>query len=131
MSLKFKSHLRVFVFSESIDLRAGFDKLTFLIHDRMRMKLIDGDLFLFMRKNRTKLKMICYDGTGVLLINKRLERGKFMSLYDLEHREITVDELDLLLRGSIVRRAFFGSMTRGSELTANTPTANLPSHGAD
>ena len=125
MSLKFKSHLRVFVFSEAIDLRAGFDKLTHIVEDRMKMKLIDGDLFLFMGRNRTKLKMICYDGTGVMLINKRLERGKFMSLYDLEHREITVDELDLLLRGSIVRRAVFGNINLQSSLTAGSIGINV------
>ena len=111
MSLKFKSHIRVFVFSEVVDLRAGFDRLTQIVETRMKQKLIDGDLFLFMGRSRTKLKMICYDGTGVLLIAKRIERGKFMSLYDLEHREITTDELDQLLRGSIVRRPVFGNRT--------------------
>ncbi len=116
MSLKFKSHIRVFVFSEVVDLRAGFDRLTMIVETRLKQKLIDGDLFLFMGRSRTKLKMICYDGTGVVLIAKRIERGKFMSLYDLEHREITTDELDQLLRGSIVRRPIFGSM-RASHLT--------------
>jgi transposase len=116
MSLKFKSHIRVFVFSEIVDLRAGFDRLTSIVETRLKQKLIDGDLFLFMGRSRTKLKMICYDGTGVVLINKRIERGKFMSLYDLEHREITTDELDQLLRGSIVRRPVFGNL-RASCLT--------------
>ena len=114
MSLKFKSHIRVFVFSEVVDLRAGFDRLTSIVETRMKQKLIDGDLFLFMGRSRTKLKMICYDGTGVLLIAKRIERGKFMSLYDLEHREITTDELDQLLRGSIVRRPVFGNLASRS-----------------
>lgn len=104
----------MFVFSEVVDLRAGFDRLTQIVETRIKQKLIDGDLFLFMGRSRTKLKMICYDGTGVLLIAKRIERGKFMSLYDLEHREITTDELDQLLRGSIVRRPVFGSHTSRS-----------------
>ena len=122
MSLKFKSCLRVFVFSEPVDLRAGFDKLTFFVESRLKQKLIDGDLFLFMGRNRTRLKMICYDGTGILLIAKRIERGKFMSLYDLEHREISVEELDILLHGSIVRRPLFGVM-RTPSLT-DLPTGN-------
>ena len=110
MSLKFKSNLRVFVFSETIDLRAGFDRLTSMVSEKMQKRLIDGDLFLFFGRNRTKMKMICYDGTGVVLINKRLERGRFMSLIDLEEKEITTDELDILLRGGIVRRPVFGKM---------------------
>lgn len=116
MSLKFKSNLRVYVFSESVDMRSGFDKLQCLVESKMKQKLVNGDLFLFMGKNKKRLKMICYDGTGVLLIAKRLERGKFMSLYDLEHREITTDELDQLLRGSIIRRPIFGAL-RPSSLT--------------
>ena len=110
MSLKFKSGIRVFVFESIIDLRAGFDRLTHLVNEKMGAKLIDGDLFVFFGKNRSKVKMIFYDGTGVLLINKRLERGKFMSLSDLEHREITEDELENLLRGGVVRRPIFGRM---------------------
>jgi hypothetical protein len=39
-----------------------------------------------------------------------MERGRFMGLEDLEEKEITVDELDWLLRGSTVRRAKFGTM---------------------
>jgi transposase len=71
---------------------------------------VDGDLFVFFGRNRRKVKMICYDGTGVVLINKRLERGRFMNLIDLEHREITVEELDCLLRGGVVRRPIFGQI---------------------
>jgi len=93
-----------------IDLRAGFDRLTHLVHDKMKAKLVDGDLFVFFGKNRRKVKMILYDGTGVMLINKRLERGCFMNLIDLEHLEITVDELDSLLRGGVVRRPVFGQI---------------------
>jgi transposase len=94
MSLKFKPQIRVFVFASIIDLRASFDRLTYLVREKMGAKLVDGDLFVFFGKNRRKVKMICYDGTGVVLINKRLERGRFMNVLDLEHHEITVEELD-------------------------------------
>lgn len=110
MSLKFKPGLRVFVYSEQIDLRAGFDRLSHLVCEKMQAKLVDGDLFVFFGRSRKKLKMICYDGTGVVLINKRLERGQFMSLFDLEEKEITTDELQTLLHGGVVRRPVFGKI---------------------
>lgn len=108
MSLRLKEGLRVFVFSEYVDLRGGFDKLSMLVRERMNAELVDGDLFLFLGNNRKRLKAICYDGTGLLLLAKRMERGRFMRLEELEEKEITVDELDWLLRGSTIRRAKFG-----------------------
>lgn len=103
-----KPDLRIFVYTEYVDLRAGFDKLSMYVREKMNAVLVDGDLFLFLGNNRKRLKAICYDGTGLLLISKRMERGRFMCLVDLEEKEITVEELDLILRGSIVRRAKFG-----------------------
>ncbi|HND84965.1 MAG TPA: IS66 family insertion sequence element accessory protein TnpB [Pseudobdellovibrionaceae bacterium] len=116
VSLKFKTDLRVFVYSEQIDLRAGFERLTSLVQEKMGARIIDGDLFVFFGRSRTRVKLICYDGTGVVLITKRLERGRFMNLFDIEEREITTEELDLLLRGGIVRRPLFGKI----------PLTNLP-----
>jgi transposase len=110
MSLRLKTDLRIFVFSEYVDLRAGFDKLSWIVREKMKAELVDGDLFLFLGNNRRRLKAICYDGTGLLLIAKRMERGRFMNLEDLEHTEITTEELDWLLRGSTVRRAKFGTI---------------------
>ena len=110
MSLRFKEGLRVFVFSERIDLRAGFDRLTSLVNEKMDRRLVDGDLFLFFGRSRKKIKMICYDGTGVCLLNKRLERGQFMNLFDLEEKEITTLELQSLLHGGVVRRPVFGKI---------------------
>lgn len=131
MSLKFKCGLRVFIYGEAIDLRSGFDRLSYFVKEKMQATLVDGDLFVFFGRSRTKVKMLCYDGTGVVLINKRLERGKFMSLFDLEEREITQEELLVLLGGGVVRRAKFGEIPE-------RPLTNLPlgfdargSNGAD
>lgn len=133
MSLKFKPEIRVFVYESAIDLRAGFDRLSGIVREKMGFKLVDGDLFVFFGKDRRKVKMICYDGTGVVLINKRLERGKFMNLSDLEHREITTEELDQLLRGGVVRRAIFGKMpltkcALGNELGEDVPDRAREQH---
>ena len=108
MSLKLRPGHRVFVFREYTDMRSGFDRLSMFIREKMNATLVDGDLFLFIGKNRKRLKGLCYDGTGLLLISKRLEQGKFMRLEDLEFEQITVDELDWLIRGSVVKRAKFG-----------------------
>jgi transposase len=108
MSLRLRTGHRVFVYSQYVDLRAGFNKLSMFVRERMSAKLVDGDLFLFMGKNRKKIKAICFDGTGLLVIAKRLDSGCFMKLEKLESLEITADELDALLRGSVIKRTYFG-----------------------
>lgn len=89
-------------------MRSGFDRLSMIVREKMKARLVDGDLFLFVGKNRKRLKGLCFDGTGLLLIAKRLEQGKFMTVEALETEEITVDELDWLLRGSVIKRTKFG-----------------------
>jgi transposase len=108
MSFQLRSGHRVFVFTEAIDFRAGFDKLSMLVREKMKKELVEGDLFLFLGKNRKRLKAICYDGTGLLLLAKRLERGKFMSVSEFEGSELSVEELNYVISGGVVRRKYFG-----------------------
>lgn len=108
MSFQLRSGHRVFVFTEAIDFRAGFDKLSMLVREKMKKELVEGDLFLFLGRNRKRLKALCYDGTGLLLLSKRLERGKFMNVAEFEEFELTVEELNYVISGGVVRRKYFG-----------------------
>lgn len=121
MSVSLRSGHRIFVYSEYIDLRSGFDRLSMIIREKMAAKLLDGDLFIFMGNHRKKCKALCYDGSGVILINKRLEHGTFMRLSELEANEITHEEFEVLFHGSVIRRAKFGD----SALTRAHGGANM------
>lgn len=97
--------LRVFVYRELIDMRCGFEKLhSYCVH-QMRAVMDQGHVYLFFGKNRRRIKILVYDGSGLVLIAKRIERGQFMSHAELLGRsEITQDELKLILHGSVIRR---------------------------
>lgn len=97
--------LRVFIYRDTIDMRCGFERLhSFCVH-QMQAIMDQGHVYLFFGKNRKRIKVLVYDGSGLVLIAKRIERGKFMSLEELLGRsEITQDELKLILHGSVVRR---------------------------
>lgn len=124
MSLRPRAGHRIFVLSEYVDMRAGFDRLSGYVRERMKSKLVDGDLFIFLGTNRRRLKAIYYDGTGVVLLTKRLEHGHFMRLSQLENTEITVQEFELLFRGSVIRRSQFGesALTRAHGMTHSLET---------
>lgn len=107
MSLNFKPGLRVFVYAEAIDMRWGFSRLQALVSERMKENLFEGNLFLFLGRNRRRAKMLVFDGTGLVLIIKRLDRNIFMPVEDLfETREITQEELERLLDGANLRVVF-------------------------
>ena len=97
--------LRVFVYREEVDMRCGFEKLhSFCVH-QMSAIMDQGHVYLFFGKNRKRIKILVYDGSGLVLIAKRIERGRFMCLAELLGRnEISQEELKLILHGSVVRR---------------------------
>lgn len=97
--------LRVFVYRESIDMRCGFERLHSICVHQMKALMNQGHVYVFFGKNRRRLKLLCYDGTGLVLIAKRMERGRFMSLAELLDRtEITQSELRLLMHGSVIKK---------------------------
>ena len=97
--------LRVFIYQEVIDMRSGFEKLHHFIRDKMRNNINQGHLYLFFGKNRKRLKALFYDGTGLVLISKRIERGRFMARIELgEITEITKQELKQIFNGGLIIR---------------------------
>ena len=117
MSFNLRAGHRIFVFSEYIDLRSGFDRLSMFVREKMQAKILEGDLFVFLGNHRKKCKALCYDGSGVILINKRLEHGHFMRLVELEAGEITREEFNLLFQGGVICREKFGesALTRAHD----------------
>ena len=70
------THQRIFLALQPVDMRGGFDRLT----GHVRAAGLDprhGDLFVFLSKRRTHLKVLTHDGSGVVVLYKRLSRGTF------------------------------------------------------
>lgn len=93
--------LRVFLYHHPLDMRSGFERMSHLIREEMKRDLLEGHLYLFLGKNRRRAKVLLFDGTGLVLIHKRLETGRFMKVEALwETHEMTTAELALILDGS-------------------------------
>jgi len=100
-------HRRVFVCQAEIDMRRGFSWLSEVVRGQMRANVMEGDLFLFLGKNPRRVKVLMFDGTGLVLVSKRLERGRFQRLVELDTRaEISLDELRLIFQGTRINFAF-------------------------
>jgi transposase len=75
--LSFSGSLKVFVALEACDMRKGFNGLYAAVTERLGEDPKGGALFVFCNRRRTRLKILCWDGTGLWLLTKRLERGTF------------------------------------------------------
>lgn len=96
--------LRVFAYGAPVDMRCGFDGLHALVSNEMKQDVLEGELFLFVSRTRRRAKVLFWDGTGLVVYAKRLERGRFTAPWkSVEGKpglEMTVAELALFLEGS-------------------------------
>ncbi len=75
--LSFTGSLKVFVALEPVDMRQGFEGLHAAVSEKLKADVRSGALFAFTNKKRTRLKVLYWDGTGLWLMTKRLEKGTF------------------------------------------------------
>jgi transposase len=75
--LSFSGSLRVLMALEPCDMRKGFEGLLGLVGERLGEDVRQGALFVFTNRRHTRLKILCFDGSGLWLLSKRLERGTF------------------------------------------------------
>jgi len=95
--------VQVFVAREPVDMRYGFERLSGLVRDRIGYEARSGALFVFVGKRRETVKVLFFDGTGLCLFYKRLDRGTFLlpepPTPDATHIEVDDATLQTLLDG--------------------------------
>ena len=108
-----KQGLEIYILKNPIDMRCGFEKLTGMVRSTYGMqKLLDGHVFVFFGNNRRRIKILFFDGTGLLLLSKRLEQGRFQSLREIDFFDLNFSELEKLLHGSHIVRGNLGKMPK-------------------
>jgi transposase len=99
--LAFPASLRVFVATAPVDMRKQFNGLWTEAQERLKEDPRAGAIFAFCNKSRDRLKLLYWDGTGVWVLAKRLEKGRFS--WPVGHREakvaLTPEALTMLLAG--------------------------------
>jgi transposase len=93
---------KVYVAVEAVDMRKGFDGLYGLVRDQLGQDPLSGHLFLFSNRPRTRLKALVWDGSGLWVCAKRLEKGRFRwPTAGEQQRSVTMraEELAMLVNG--------------------------------
>jgi transposase len=96
------SATHIYVAAGSTDMRKGFEGLFGLVRDRLECDPLSGHVFLFSNAQRNRLKLLFWDGSGLWVCSKRLEKGRFRwpeAAPGAAKITLTHEELALLLGG--------------------------------
>jgi transposase len=69
--------VKIFVSTEPVDMRQGFDRLAQAVRARLGEEPQSGSLFVFANRGATRLKVLWFDSNGYCLLYKRLHRAVF------------------------------------------------------
>lgn len=97
--------LRVFAYAGPVDMRKSYEGLGALVRNELRRDIMTGELYLFTNRRRSRAKVLLFDGTGLCIYMKRLDKGTFAKLWRGERDggsalSMTMSELSLFLEGS-------------------------------
>lgn len=93
------SGARVWLAAGRTDMRKGFDGLALLAQDVLRQDPFSGHLFVFRGRRGDLIKVLWWDGQGLCLFSKRLEKGRFVWPSADGRVVITPAQLAMLLEG--------------------------------
>lgn len=93
--------VRVWAYARPADLRKGYNGLYGLVKNELGRDPLSGELYLFVNRRRDSCKIIAWDGTGLCIFMKRLERGRFAPLWRDGSKavKLTPSELALFVEG--------------------------------
>jgi transposase len=89
--------VRVYAYPEAVDLRKGYDGLFGLVKQGLSRDPLSGELYLFVNKRRDSCKVLVWDGTGLCIFQKRLERGRFASPWTERGTAVRMTSTELAL----------------------------------
>jgi len=105
-----EGRVRVHVYGLPVDMRKSFDGLYALTRQRLGADPLSGDLYVFINRRATQIKVLYWDRTGFCLWAKRLEQGRFLSDWtQVATRQMDWTGLKLLLEGieaKVVRKRY-------------------------
>lgn len=109
--ISFNRRTKIFVSREPTDMRSSYDTLFGKAKGVLNQDPFSGHLFLFINSKRNSIKCLFYDGTGMVLLCKRMEKGLFSRINPMYKGEIilTAAEFALFFEGANLEKRFIDS----------------------
>jgi len=100
--LHLSAAVQYYLCAEITDMRKGFDSLCGIVSSQMKLDALSGSIFIFINRRRSQVKLLLWEGDGLSLYHKRLEKGT----YELpgtsdtnSSSNITYQQLQFILQG--------------------------------
>jgi len=111
-------------------MRASYDTLFAKAKGVLGQDPLSGHLFLFINSRRTSVKCLFYDGTGLVIIAKRMESGVFSRINPMKQGELTLTaaEFALFFEGANFEKRFIDSpaeIKKSFNLNKELPTVSM------
>ena len=92
-------------YNGAADMRKSFDALCGLVNQHCLSNVLQGGVYIFVNKKRNQIKLLTWEGDGLAIYYKRLEKGVYeLPSIELGSRSATIDavQLQLILQGILL-----------------------------
>ena len=106
---------RYYVCQRYVRMNMGINGLSRMVSNELKQPVLSGDVFIFVGKSRQMVKLLCWDGDGFLLYQKRLEKGTFeLPLFKPGQKatEMPYRTLSAIMRGVSLKSVRYRSRLR-------------------
>lgn len=95
-----ESGLKIWFYTEATDMRKSFNGLSALVKHKLHQNPLSGELFVFVNKRKTLMKVLFFDRNGYSIWFKRLETGVFqLPASQGDKVQLNYTQLKLILEG--------------------------------
>jgi transposase len=95
--LQLPPNTRYWLYRQHTDMRKGFDSLCGIVSSQMQQSALSGDVFVFVNRRRTHIKLLIWEGDGLALYYKRLEKGTYELPSQSKDGSINISSQQLML----------------------------------
>lgn len=98
--LRFDGSVRIWLCTEPTDMRKSYNGLSAMVKHHLKEGPLNGQLYVFINRRKTQMKILYFDVSGYAIWSKRLERGQFIAPHSSDSKQsISFAELQCLLEG--------------------------------
>lgn len=93
----FTDRYRYFLYGGSADMRKSFAGLCGIVINEMHMSITDNDIFVFLNKDKTHMKILLHENNGFTMLYRKLDKGRFnLSVQGADANAVALNASDLL-----------------------------------